>query len=207
MSNLASTSNTEKTMQPSIDDWVKENLRYDPETGFLWWTKQNVGSGPRRDLNRPAGNNSGGYLSVPIRFPDYRVTLYLHRVAWFLYHGVWPKDQIDHINNVRNDNRIVNLREATCAENQSNRKICGGGTSRHKGVSLFERGCKWRAQISVNSKTIHLGLYNNEEEAALAYNKAALEYFGEFAKINVLEPLDTGVTNTYISSSSGELTC
>jgi hypothetical protein len=207
MSNLVSTSNTEKIMQPSIDDWVKENLRYDPETGHIWWIKQNVGSGSRRNLNRPAGSNSAGYLFVTINFPDYRITLYLHRVAWFFYYGVWPKDQVDHINNNRSDNRIVNLREATAFQNQANRKIQMGGSSKYKGVSWFKQSCKWEAYIEVNRKKIHLGYYHKEEEAALTYNKAALERFGEFAKINIIEPLDTGMTNTYISSSSGELSC
>lgn len=203
MSNLASTSNTEKTMQPSIDDWVKENLRYDPDKGYLWWTKR-VGGRP---LDRPAGNlNTIGYIVISCRHEGVDKRFYAHRLAWFLHHGVWPKDQIDHINNLRDDNRLVNLREATGAENNKNLKAREGGTSKYKGVSWFKRDCKWLARIGVNKENIFLGYYDNEQEAALAYNKAALEYFGEYAKINIIEPLDTGMTNNYISSSSGELT-
>ena len=205
MSNLVSTSNTEKTMQPSIDDWVKDNLRYDPETGHFWWIKQNIYG--NRDLKCFVGSKTNGYLLVNVGLPKHKSTLLLHRVAWFLYHGVWPKAQIDHINNVRDDNRIVNLREATQAENNGNRKPQVGGSSKYKGVCWDKERGKWIVHIQVDHKRIHLGRYHNEEEAALAYNKAALEHFGEFAKINIIEPLDMGMTNTYISSSSGELTC
>ena len=191
MSNLVSTFNTEKTMQPSIDDWVKENLRYDPETGHIWWVKQNVGSGPRRNLNQPAGCKEQGYLIVTINVIK-KSTIRAHRVAWFLYHGTWPKDQIDHINNVRNDNRIVNLREATHAQNQANQKIQVGGTSQYKGVCWHKKHKKWQARVMVNYKRIYLGYYDNEKEAALAYNKAALELFGEYAKINEITPLTRG---------------
>jgi hypothetical protein len=111
-----------------------------------------------------------------------------HRLAWFLYHGVWPKEQVDHINNVRDDNRILNLREATSFENQCNRKPQVGCSSKYKGVSYKKQDCKWQAQIQINYKNIYLGLYHNEEEAALAYNKAALEHFGEYAKINDVTP-------------------
>lgn len=187
MSNLVSTFNTEKTMQPSIDDWVKENLRYDSETGHFWWLKHSTSS-KRRDINSPAGCNSDGYLKVDVCLFDYRSTVKLHRAAWFLFHGVWPKDQVDHINNVRDDNRIVNLREATSAENGGNQKVRESGSSKYKGVCWDKQVCKWRAQIMVNCKQIYLGCYHNEKEAALAYNKAALEYFREYAKINVVTP-------------------
>ena len=169
--------------------WVKDNLRYDPDAGHLWWIKQNNNfgkGGPLRDLNRPAGHNTDGYLNVRINIIK-PTKIGLHRVAWFLYHGVWPNDKIDHVNNVRNDNRIINLREATDVQNQGNRKIQVGGTSQYKGVSRFKQTCKWRADIKINHKQTYLGLYDNEEEAALAYNKAALEYFGEYAKINLIE--------------------
>ena len=187
--------------------WIKDNLRYDPETGYLWWIKQNIGSGIPKNLFKPAGYLNRGYISIESSSKGIRFRHGAHRLAWLLYYGVWPKKQIDHINGVRDDNRIVNLREATNAENSKNRKPRVGCSSRYKGVSLDKRFGKWEVKIKVNYKSIYLGRYDNEEEAALAYNEAALKIFGGYAKINVLEPLDTSVTNTYISSSSGELTC
>jgi hypothetical protein len=187
------------------EGFLKDNLRYDPDTGFLWWTKRVRG----RPFDKPAGclAKTTGYVRVGSTKQGILTLYAAHRLAWFLYHGVWPKDQIDHINNVRDDNRIVNLREATSSENQGNRKFREGGASKYKGVSWKKPLCKWFAQIMISNKSIHLGYYDNEKEAALAYNKAALEHFGEYAKINVIEPLDTGITNTYISSSGGEVTC
>ena len=163
------------------EDWIKQNLRYDSDTGFLWWAERGVG----RQFDEPAGClTKDAYIQIRNRFIIYKA----HRLAWFLYYGVWPKDQIDHINNIRDDNRIVNLREATNAENNGNMKIREGGTSQYKGVCWHKPCSKWSAQIVVNYKKIHLGLYHNEEEAALSYNKAALEHFGEYAKINDVTP-------------------
>jgi len=182
--------------------WIKENILYDPDTGWLWLTKADSSTDGFADRL-----HTKGYRCVSRVFSG-RYVLYLsHRLAWFLHYGVWPTDQIDHINNIRDDNRILNLREATNFENQGNRKIQKGGTSKYKGVCWDREKSKWVAYIQVNYKMIKLGRYTTEEEAALAYNKAALEYFGEYAKINIIEPLDTGITNTYINSSSGELTC
>lgn len=184
---------TTKERAKEEEDWFKDNLRYDPDTGHLWWIKENDSS-RKRNFDCPAGFNSAGYLMVNITIKG-RVTstIRLHRVAWFLYYGVWPKGQLDHINNIRNDNRIVNLREASASENGGNStkalKYKGKPTSsKYKGVSWHKRDCMWRSQIFVNGKTIYLGPYHNEEEAALAYNKAALEHFGEFAKINDITP-------------------
>lgn len=186
------------------EDWIRDNLRYDPETGHLWWLVQKN----NRIMEKPAGySDKDSYPRVDIRINGVRSQPTKHRLAWFLYYGVWPKDQVDHINNIKDDNRIVNLREATVSENQANQKIQVGGSSKYKGVHWKKARNKWGTSITVNYKLIWLGYYHNEEDAALAYNKAALEHFGEFAKINIIEPLDTSVTNTYISSSSGELTC
>jgi len=185
MSNLVSTSNMEKIIQPSIDDWVKENLDYYPDTGNLWWIKRGAG----RQFDKPVGClGRKGYIVVGCQHNGVFKQSRAHRIAWFLYHGVWPKDQIDHINNIRHDNRIVNLREATGFENQGNQKVRVGGSSKYKGVHWNKEAKKWHSQIQLKGKVSYLGHYDNEEEAALAYNKAALEYFGEYAKINDVTP-------------------
>jgi hypothetical protein len=189
-------------MQPSIDAWIKENLRYDPETGYLWWTKRGRG----RFFDKPVGSVKQGYIRVHHRYGGLMLKHYAHRLAWFFYYGVWPKNQIDHINSIRDDNRIVNLREATRTENNRNANPREGGSSKYKGVSWNKHRCKWVVRIGSGEKS-YLGSYDTEQEAALTYNKAALNRFGEFAKINVIEPLDMDMTNTYINSSSGELTC
>jgi hypothetical protein len=186
------------------EDWFKDNLRYDPETGDLWWTKRGLG----RKFDRTVGRlHERGYKKLHHKHLNSFRGYYAHRIAWFLYYGVWPKNQIDHINNIRDDNRIFNLREATQSENSGNMKKSNNCTSMYKGVTWDKKRGLWRSRVMLDSKSNNLGWHSTEEEAALAYNKAALEYFGEFAKINVIEPLDTGMTNTYISSSSGELTC
>lgn len=171
------------------EDWIRDNLRYDPDTGHLWWLIQKN----NRVMKEPAGySDKDQYPRVDIKINGVRSQPTKHRLAWFLYYGVWPKDQVDHINNVKDDNRIVNLREATNAENSKNKKAQVGGSSKYKGVCWYKSSSKWSAQIRVNYKKIHLGHYDNEEEAALAYNKAALELFGEFAKINEITPLTQG---------------
>jgi len=89
---------------------------------------------------------------------------------------------IDHINRNGLDNRRENLRLATNRQNQGNREKLRG-TSQYKGVRRCTDCNRWRASI----KSIHLGLFSSEEEAAKAYDKAAKEYYGEFAKLNFVE--------------------
>lgn len=96
----------------------------------------------------------------------------------------------DHINGLGNDNRRDNLREATGQQNQINRfKQKGDYTSKYKGVrkSGNKRGRGWRAQIYFNSEYIHLGMFHTEIGAAKAYNKKAIELFGEFARLNTFD--------------------
>ena len=174
-----------------MDEYIRENLRYDPETGHLWWTKP---SGKRK-LNKPVGSLGNGYLVFGLPtislVGNTRVFQRAHRVAWFLHYGSWPDELIDHINGVRADNRIENLRLATHKENLRNRKSKKGSLSKYKGVTWSKRDSKWCSYI-YHDKMKHLGSYTSEEEAGRAYDKAAREYFGDYACLNFPEEHEQG---------------
>lgn len=90
---------------------------------------------------------------------------------------------IDHINGNGLDNRKSNLRFCTHNQNLFNRGS-GGGTSRFKGVRFHKRNKNWNAYVTVNGKSMHVGVFDSEEDAARAYDKAAKKYHGEFAWCN-----------------------
>ena len=119
---------------------INEALKYDPETGKLYWkiTRGGVRSGDE------AGWNSGhGYKRLSFN----KVMLYCHRVAWFLYYGRWPVGEIDHINQIRDDNRICNLRECDKNQNHKNKKKSSGKTCRSISVSKHSSGRGYMVQI------------------------------------------------------------
>lgn len=91
---------------------------------------------------------------------------------------------VDHKNNDSLDNRRENLREATRSQNRQNVPKRKGASSRFIGVSYRKEEKRWRARISCKGKRIHLGHFSDEITAAKAYDKAALKYYGEFARIN-----------------------
>lgn len=95
----------------------------------------------------------------------------------------------DHINGNRLDNRKVNLRTCTHTENMRNRNVRpkSSKTSIYKGVYKLKNAKKWTASIHINKKEKYLGVYVNEDDAAIAYNKAAEKYFGEFASYNIIK--------------------
>jgi hypothetical protein len=97
---------------------------------------------------------------------------------------------IDHINGNGLDNRRCNLRECTTAQNSYNAKKSRNKSSKYKGVSWSKRNLLWKGYVTVNCKTKWLGYFKTEKEAALAYNTHAKLYFGEFAKINIIEDSD-----------------
>lgn len=108
-------------------------------------------------------------------------TILMHRVIL----DAPPDLEVDHINTNRLDNRRANLRLCSKMQQQGNRwKPKGAFSSCFKGVSKPADTQRWRAQIKNNRKAVHLGWFDSEREAAIAYNKAALEYFGEFARLN-----------------------
>lgn len=110
----------------------------------------------------------------------------IHRIVLGLEN---PKTFVDHIDGNKLNNLSRNLRIATNAENQMNKKSQAGSTSSFKGVSFAGKTCKsrpYRATIFVNGKQQFLGYHATEEQAALAYNEAAKQYFGEYARLNAV---------------------
>lgn len=106
--------------------------------------------------------------------------LRLHRVIT----GAKTGELVDHINNNPLDNRKSNLRICGDYGNARNKSIHKNNRTGYKGIHLIPSSGRYRAHIMVNRKYFHLGMYSTPEEAAHAYDKAAIEYFGEFAKLN-----------------------
>ncbi len=93
-----------------------------------------------------------------------------HRLAWFMTYGVWPASGLDHINRIKTDNRLANLRLATPSENNQNKsEAMVSNTSGLLGVSWMSRARKWRAQIQVDGRVTYLGLYTSKNAAHDAY--------------------------------------
>lgn len=108
-------------------------------------------------------------------------TFHMHRVIMNAPKGL----EVDHINGDGLDNRRSNLRLCTKAQNQYNQRPKCRGTSQFKGVSWKTTANRWVAQIQVNGRKLFLGYFQNETEAAQAYDQAARQLFGEFARPNI----------------------
>lgn len=109
-----------------------------------------------------------------------RKIIFLHREILKVSNGMYT----DHINKNKLDNRRSNLRLATYCENNCNKFLQKNSTTGYKGVSKRKYCNKWRAYITKNKKRIWLGSYNNPQDAALAYNQAAVSLHGKFAYLN-----------------------
>lgn len=109
--------------------------------------------------------------------------LTMHRLILNITDG---KILIDHRDNNGLNNQKKNLRIATTSQNAMNSGANKSGTSKYKGVSRASRGESWQARISKGGKHEYLGYFSNENDAAIAYNKAAIQLHGEFANPNVI---------------------
>jgi hypothetical protein len=155
---------------------IRSKYLYDPETGRIYLRDSGKAS---FDL-KPAfiEKDYRGYLRLRIM----RKHVSAHRLAWALHHGNWPEGPIDHIDRNRSNIRIENLRLATVTENSANRSLQGAVPA--KGVHWHKKQQTYMAQIKVAGVTRYLGRFSNLDEAAHAYNKAAIEVQGEFALLN-----------------------
>jgi hypothetical protein len=157
---------------------VAKYLDYDSETGVLRWIGLTSPQSRRIKIGEAAGHaNTTGHLQIMLHKKMYMA----HRLAWLLMTGRWPKDQIDHINGKHADNRWKNLREATQSQNTMNAKKRSAG-DRLKGIYFNRTIKKYCAQIRLNGKATHLGVFKTPELAHAAYCEAAKKMFGKFAR-------------------------
>ena len=149
---------------------LKELLEYSPKTGLMRWISARGGCGK----GAPAGCTTYyGYIQVRISGRSYAA----HRLAWLYMTGSFPKDEIDHINGDRGDNRWINLRQVSKAENRKNAAIPRRSTSGVIGVNWDKHAGKWLARITVDKHVIYLGGFLDMESARVA-RKLGEEKYG-----------------------------
>ena len=151
-------------------EYLKSVFLYDPETGEFTRKK------PNKRWPEVGTLTNAGYLQIYVKGKTYLA----HRLAWLYMYGEVPKE-LDHINTIRTDNRIANLRESSRSENQCNRLITCRNKAGVKGLSKVKKTGKWQAFIGIAGKSIYLGVFDNVEEGAKALEKARELHHGEFA--------------------------
>lgn len=132
--------------------------------------------------NRKIGTYAGalrkdGYIKVGIDDKQYL----LHRLIFLYHHGHLPQF-LDHADGNKSNNKIENLRAASRSQNNHNQKVKITSKTKLKGVCYHPQRKKWQARIHLNKKKISLGYFLTAEEAHEQYKKAAVKYFGEFAR-------------------------
>lgn len=163
---------------------VKQLFDYHPDGYLMWKIKpknQTIEIGDR-----------AGYIEYTKTKPRYRVTVnnsaYLVSRIIFLYHKGYLPPEVDHEDRNPLNDKIENLRAATRAQNMGNTRSRKNSTSKYLGVYL-KCGKLWCAQIRAQGKQRYLGSHKTEELAALAYNREAVRFHGEFANLNIITGL------------------
>lgn len=168
---------------------LNELLSVDCQTGEITWRKS---AGRVKAGDQAGGIDKNGYRRISVDGSE----VYAHQIVFFINHGFWC-GLIDHLNGVRDDNRIENLRDATASENAKNR------TEWRQGVKLGARltpSGRWSAGITCDGNYYHLGMFDTQIEAHLAYMKArkgsddaaAIARAEFLAKLTVLEEIQAG---------------
>lgn len=151
---------------PPIDE-LRKRLAYRSDGVLIW---KRPGAGSVKPGNKAGSLSNNGYLTL--RFN--RQLFLSHRIVWAILKREDPLDfSLDHINGDTLDNRIKNLRKVTAKQNQWNQKGA-------KGYCFNKQKKKWQAQITLNGKYKHLGLFGTEQQAREAYLRAKEKLHGDF---------------------------
>lgn len=170
-------------MEKLTAEYLRSILHYDPETGLFTW-RERADMSPQWN-GRYAGQRAGSplpnkhttYIRIKINDRAYKA----HRLAWLYVTGEWPSGRLDHRDGDGLHNWFDNLREATGTQNKGNSRRPSHNTTGLKGVRRSHNGKRWAAQIKINGRYLHLGMYDTPELAHAAYVEAAKAHFGEFA--------------------------
>lgn len=171
---------------------LREMVAYDAVTGVLTWKARTpqmfvpsatvsaeslCAAWNAKYVGSPAvhSENGAGYRGGCITLRGRRIPLLAHRVAFALATGSWSKEDIDHINGARSDNRLCNLRQASRSENARNARLPSKNTSGHIGVRWHTKSGKWLAYICSQGSRKHLGVFTDIEDAVAARAAAEVE--------------------------------
>lgn len=116
--------------------------------------------------------NNDGYISISVDWKRYGA----HNLVWLYHYGKFPDLQLDHINSIKTDNRLENLREVSQAENQRNKKLHKNNKFGYHGIRYGKNKKSYRASITRENTTINLGTYKTLEEAISARVQAEIKY-------------------------------
>jgi hypothetical protein len=159
-----------------IVSFLRNRYKYDPDTGVFTYA---VDVHIRKIGDRADYRYGKGYRAVNGPYIDKKQKhVQAHRAAWAIVYGELPSGHLDHINRIRDDNRIVNLRMASRSLNRINSGLRSNNTSGFRGVFWYKTRNKWAAGIKVNGRRTHLGYFDSKVDAAVAYAKAAELYHG-----------------------------
>ena len=150
---------------------VKNLFYYDVESGMLFWR---IGNGRNvKPWQEAKALNGNGYCTAKVNGKSYLT----HRLAWLYVYGEFPKEDIDHKNRIRNDNRLCNLRAVSRTDNCQNISLPSHNKSGHIGISWFKSHKSWTVYVKVNKKNKWLGNYKNLDDAIAARKAGEKQYY------------------------------
>lgn len=150
--------------------------------GDFYWIKKPAPRSNRIKIGAKAGSMGIVYREIRIFGNLYKI----HMLVFFIHNNRFPK-LLDHKDRNPLNNRIENLREATYSDNCSNKAVKKNKINNNPYMGVYYHRKKWRAALVRNRISYHGGVFDNKEDAALAYNKLAVKHHGEFANLNIIK--------------------
>lgn len=154
-----------------IFDRAAKMVFYDAQTGVMTWRHKKVYSKEQKRWNsRYAGKECGlisskGYRAFGMRVSGIKFCILVHRLAFFMEHGMPPSLHIDHIDGNKLNNKVSNLRDVSVQVNLQNRDMQKNNTSGLTGVRWRDDQKKWQGRVIISKKEFHLGYFHDKNEA------------------------------------------